>query len=107
MAAIPFIMMILFFAFMLFIIRNQLGVSTFEEYATGNRSFGFIALTFSVLATWFTGSMYTAWAGMTIQFGYVGIYVVAYATISLLTMYFVAPQLTCGVLNIELRHNQN
>lgn len=88
-AAFPIIMIISFFALMLIIIRKNLGVKTFNDYATANQSFGFIAITFSVLSTWYTGAMYTAWAGMTISYGFIGLYVVAYASITLVTMYFV------------------
>ncbi|WP_153720898.1 sodium:solute symporter family protein [Sporosarcina cascadiensis] len=91
-AAIPTIMILSFFLLMIFIIRNNLGVRTFNDYATANQSFGFIAITFSVLSTWYTGAMYTAWAGMTISYGFIALYVVAYASITLVIMYFIIPQ---------------
>ncbi|WKA60258.1 sodium:solute symporter family protein [Planococcus shenhongbingii] len=92
MNTIPLIMIVLFFAMMLFIIRKQLGVSSFEDYATANRSFGFFALTFSVLATWVVGAMYTAWAGMAVTYGFTALYCIAYATITMIVMYYVAPK---------------
>ena len=85
-------MILLFFVVMLFIIRKNLGVRSFEDYATANRSFGFFALTFSVLATWIVGSMYTAWAGMAITYGYTALYCIAYAIITMIVMYYVAPK---------------
>ena len=92
MTIIPLLMIFLFFAAMLFIIRKQLGVSSFEDYATASRSFGFFAITFSVLATWCVGAMYTAWAGMAVTYGFTALYCVAYAAITMITMYFVAPK---------------
>lgn len=89
---IPLLMIFLFFALMLFIIRKGLGVSSFEDYATANRSFGFFALTFSVLATWVVGAMYTAWAGMAVSYGFTALYAIAYAVITMIVMYFVAPK---------------
>ncbi|MCM3568111.1 sodium:solute symporter [Neobacillus mesonae] len=92
MILIPLSMIFLFFVVMLVIIRKQLGVSSFEEYATASRSFGFFAITFSVLATWCVGAMYTAWAGMAITYGFTALYCVAYAAITMIIMYFVAPK---------------
>ena len=44
----------------------------------------------SVLATWYTGSIFTSWAGFAVEYGQIAFYVTAYATMTMIVMYFVA-----------------
>ena len=77
---------IIFFAVLLLINRKNLGVSSFNEYATANSAFGFIAITFSVLATWYVGATFTAWAASAIGQGFTALYVTPYATFTTVVM---------------------
>lgn len=86
---IPIGAIIVFFAMILLINRKNLGVESFNEYATASRSFGFLAITFAVLATWYVGASFTAWAGFTVGFGNIGWYVTPYATFTIVVMMLV------------------
>src|SRR5690625_5091170 len=89
---IPLLMILLFFGVMLLFIRSKAGIGSFEEYATANRSFGAFAITFSVLATYVVGAMYTSWAGMGVTYGFIALYNVSYALIVMIVLFFVAPK---------------
>jgi SSS family solute:Na+ symporter len=89
---IPLLFIILFFVLMIYINRKNLGVSTFGEYATANRSINFFGITLSIVATWYVGAMFTAWAGFAVNFGFIALYVTIYAVITMIVMYYVGPR---------------
>lgn len=84
---IPIGAILIFFALTIIINKNNLGVKHFEDYAVASRSFGFIGITFGIIATWYVGASFTAWAGFMVGFGFIGIYVVPYAAVMLTSMY--------------------
>jgi SSS family solute:Na+ symporter len=92
MTFIPLLFIFIFFALMIYMNRNNLGVSTFGEYATANRSISFVGITLSILATWYVGAMFTAWAGFAVNFGFIALYVTIYAVITMIVMYYVGPR---------------
>jgi len=83
---IPLICILIFFASLILINRKNLGVKDFNEYATSNGAFGFISITFAVLATWYVGSSFTAFATTGVLSGVTMIYVLPYATFSIVVM---------------------
>jgi Na+/proline symporter len=83
---IPLIGMLLFLGALIFINRKNLAVKDFSEYATSNGAFGFVSVTLAVLATWFVGSSFTAFAQPGVRSGVTMDYVVPYATFSIVTM---------------------
>lgn len=85
---IPMICIIVFFALLLVINRKNMGVKNFDEYATSNGAFGFISITFAVLATWYVGSSFTAFATSGVLDGVQMAYVIPYATFSIVVMMF-------------------
>ncbi len=89
MKAIPILAIIVFFASLLLINRKNLGVKTFTEYATANSTFGFLSITFAVLATWYVGATFTAWASMGMVDGFAAMYVTPYATFTTVVMYLI------------------
>lgn len=80
---------LLFLGLMLLISYKQFGVKTFDDYATASRSIGTLGITFGVLATWYVGATFTAWAGFAVGSGFVALYVTPYALITLVVMYLV------------------
>ena len=87
---IPVLMILAFLALLLYITRNQLGVSGFHDYATASNTIQTVGITFGVLSTWYVGATFTAWAGFAVGFGYIAFYVTPYAVITLVVMYLVA-----------------
>lgn len=85
---IPLICILLFFALLLIINRKNMGVQDFEEFSTSGGAFGFISITFAVLATWYVGSSFTAFATSGVLNGVQMIYVVPYAAFSIVVMMF-------------------
>jgi SSS family solute:Na+ symporter len=83
-------MILVFLALLLVVNRHRLGVSSFTDYATASRSFGTLGITFGVLATWYVGAAYTAWAGFAVGFGFIAYYVTPYALMTLVVLYLVA-----------------
>ncbi len=73
--------LIVFLLAMLVINRHNFGVKSFEEFATANRVFGFFGITFGVIATWWVGATFCAWAGMAVNNGMVAFYGLVYQTI--------------------------
>ncbi len=92
MQALPILMIVVFFALLIFINRKQLGVSTFTEYATANRAIGTIGVTLAIFSTWYVGAMFTAWSGFAVGFGFIAFYVTPYAIFTIFTMYLCGPR---------------
>lgn len=87
---IPVLMILVFVGLLLYITRKQLGVSSFHDYATASNTIQTMGITFGVLATWYVGASFTAWAGFAVGFGFIAYYVTPYAIITLVVMYLVA-----------------
>ncbi|MGG1661295.1 sodium:solute symporter family protein [Brevibacillus sp. NRS-1366] len=81
---------ILFFAVILFINRKNFGVKNFDDYATSGGSFGMISIALAVFSTWYVGASFTAWAGFSVGYGFIGVYVIAYGAMTLFIMYLVS-----------------
>lgn len=82
-------MIVVFLGLLVFINRRQLGVRNFDDYATASRSIGTLGITFGVLATWYVGATFTAWAGFAVDFGFIAYYVTPYALITMVVLYLV------------------
>lgn len=89
---IPIAMIIVFFGVLILINKKNLGVSSFSEYATANRTVGVLGVTMAIFSTWYVGAMFTAWAGFSVGFGMIAFYVVPYALMSVFTMYLCGPR---------------
>jgi Na+/proline symporter len=83
---IPLIGMLLFLGTLILINRKNLGVKDFSDYASSHGAFNFIFITLAVLATWFVGSSFTAFAQPGVRSGVTMDYVTPYATFCIVTM---------------------
>ncbi|MEW9673373.1 sodium:solute symporter [Ammoniphilus sp. 3BR4] len=81
---------IAFFAIMIFINVKNMKVADYEDYATSRGSFGKWAVACAVFASWYSGSIFNAWADFSVGFGFIGIYVMIYSSIMLVFYFFVA-----------------
>lgn len=88
MLSITFI--VIFFVIVFAINAKNFGVKSFEEYATARGSFGVMAISLAVFSTWYVGATFTAFAGYSVGYGFIGLYVLTYATLTMLSMYLVA-----------------
>ncbi len=84
------IFIVIFFAIVFAINAKNFGVKSFEEYATARGSFGMLAISLAVFSTWYVGATFTAFAGYSVGYGFIGLYVLTYATLTMLSMYLVA-----------------
>ena len=84
------IFIVIFFVIVFAINAKNFGVKSFEEYATARGSFGVLAISLAVFSTWYVGATFTAFAGYSVGYGFIGLYVLTYATLTMLSMYLVA-----------------
>jgi Na+/proline symporter len=63
---------------------------SFDEYAVGNRSYGPWYVAMSYENSWFPGSVFIAFFGLAAGAGVFGLYGLAYSTLGVATMYFMA-----------------
>lgn len=91
-AIFPIGMIIVFFGLLILINKKNLGVRSFTEYATANRTIGTIGVTLAIYSTWYVGAMFTAWAGFAVGFGMIAFYVTPYALFTVFTMYVTGPR---------------
>jgi len=68
-AGVSIICMIGFMVVLIVINRKNLGVQSFGEFTTANRSFGVLGITLAIYSTWYVGAIFTAWAGFAVGFG--------------------------------------
>lgn len=84
--------------------------SSFDDYAVGGRSFGPWLVAMSYVNSWWPGTVFISFAGLSVASGVFGFYGLAYSTLGLAAMYFIAtrawrwgkhttwsPSLTCYV----------
>ncbi|MCZ7662596.1 MAG: sodium:solute symporter family protein [Thermoleophilia bacterium] len=83
---IPLIVLGAMIAVNFWVVRRDLGVETYEEFATANRSVGFIGVALAIYTTWYVGAIYTAWAGFAVGLGFIAFYTLVYGTFGLVTM---------------------
>lgn len=81
--------MMVFLAVMVFMNFRNFGVDEFDDYATSKSKFGFIAISLSVFSTWYVGASFTAWATLNVGSGFLGAYVIPYASMMVITIYLV------------------
>src|SRR4030088_996655 len=67
--------------------RQQRG---FEDYAAGGRSYGSWFIAFSYTNSWWPGSTFTAFFGLTVASGVLGMYALAYSLLGVTAMYLMA-----------------
>ncbi len=89
--AIMFGMLALFFAGIILIlfITNK-NSRTFNDYAVAGRSFGPWYVAMCYVNSWWPGTVFISFAGLTVASGVFGFYGLAYSTLGLAFMYFVA-----------------
>ena len=63
---------------------------SFDEYAVGGRSFGPWFVAMSYVNSWWPGTVFISFAGLSVASGVFGFYGLAYSTLGLAAMYFIA-----------------
>lgn len=80
-----------FFAGIILILYVTLKKSkTFDDYAVAGRSFGPWYVAMSYVNSWWPGTVFISFAGLTVASGVFGFYGLAYSTLGLAFMYFMA-----------------
>lgn len=64
--------------------------SSFDDYAVGGRSFGPWLVAMSYVNSWWPGTVFISFAGLSVASGMFGFYGLAYSTLGLAAMYFIA-----------------
>jgi SSS family solute:Na+ symporter len=97
-------MLAAFFAAVIYVLyatnRNAKG---FEEYAVGGRSYGSWYVAFSYTNSWWPGSTFTAFMGLTVAAGVIGFYALAYASLGITAMYLMADRAWLWGKKFDLR----
>lgn len=90
----PVAMLTAYVVFLIFVIHRWGGLrdASFEEFAVAGRSFPWYMVMFTVLATWFVGSIYTGWVGMATMDGSIALYGPLYTLAGLILYYLLAPR---------------
>lgn len=101
------IFIVVFFVIVFAINAKNFGVKSFEEYATARGAFGVLAISLAVFSTWYVGATFTAFAGYSVGYGFIGLYVLTYATLTMLSMYLVAEKTYIWGKNIILALKQS
>lgn len=63
---------------------------SFDDYAVGGRSFGPWLVAMSYVNSWWPGTVFISFAGLSVASGVFGFYGLAYSTLGLAAMYFIA-----------------
>ena len=63
---------------------------SFDDYAVGGRSFGPWFVAMSYVNSWWPGTVFISFAGLSVASGVFGFYGLAYSTLGLAAMYFIA-----------------
>lgn len=63
---VPLILLAAFLVVNILVVRTQLGVKTYDEFATANRAVGFVGVALAIYTTWYVGAVFTAWAGFAV-----------------------------------------
>lgn len=90
---ITFTVLAVFFAVIigvLHIANKKSSLSTFSNYAVGERSFSswFVAMAYT--NSWWPGATFTAFFGLGIAAGVIGLYALVYTVLGVIAMYFIA-----------------
>lgn len=64
--------------------------NSFDDYAVGGRSFGPWLVAMSYVNSWWPGTVFISFAGLSVASGVFGFYGLAYSTLGLAAMYFIA-----------------
>lgn len=84
-------MLALFFAGIIVVLYVTLRKSqSFDDYAVGGRSFGPWYVAMSYVNSWWPGTVFISFAGISVSSGVFGFYGLAYSTLGLAFMYFIA-----------------
>lgn len=84
-------MLALFFAAIIVVLYVTLRKSnSFDDYAVGGRSFGPWFVAMSYVNSWWPGTVFISFAGISVSSGVFGFYGLAYSTLGLAFMYFIA-----------------
>ena len=85
-------MLLAFYAIVIAIlyVTQQKQAPTFNEYAVGDRSYGPWFVAMSYVNSWWPGTTFIAFFGLAAGAGVFGLYGLAYSTLGLATMYFMA-----------------
>jgi len=85
-------MLAVFYAIVIAIlyVTQQRAKPSFDEYAVGNRSYGPWLVAMSYMNSWFPGSVFIAFFGLAAGAGVFGLYGLAYSTLGVAMMYFMA-----------------
>ncbi|SDI31891.1 Na+/proline symporter [Alteribacillus persepolensis] len=81
---------IVFFAIIILINLKNIGVKDYQDFATSKGSFGMLAVSLAVFASWYTGSIFTAWSDFNVGLGFIGMYVMIYTSLMLALMYSIS-----------------
>lgn len=70
--------------------KKKHDLSTFSNYAVGERSFSswFVAMAYT--NSWFPGAAFTAFFGLGVSHGVLGVYALVYSVLGVMAMYFIA-----------------
>lgn len=71
-------------------VTQQTSHPTFNEYAVGNRSYGPWYIAMSYINSWWPGATFIAFFGLAAGYGVFGFYGLAYSTLGVAFMYFMA-----------------
>ncbi|WP_190814694.1 sodium:solute symporter family protein [Saccharopolyspora pogona] len=83
----------LFFALIVVVLhvaKSRRDVSTFSNYAVGDRSFSSWFVSMAYTNSWWPGSTFTAVFGLAVASGIIGLYFLVYSVLGVLAMYFIA-----------------
>lgn len=85
-------MLAVFYAIVVWILyaTQQSSKPSFEEYAVGSRSYGPWYIAMSYINSWWPGSTFIAFFGLAAGLGVFGLYGLAYSTLGVAFMYFMA-----------------
>lgn len=91
--AITFGVLIAFFLLLVIVLhisKRRTAVSSFSNYAVGERSFSSWFVSMAYTNSWWPGSTFTAFVGLAITSGVIGLYALVYSVLGVLAMYFIA-----------------
>lgn len=75
----------------------------YSEFAVGGRSFGGAYQAMSFLNTWYPGTVFVAFAGLTAASGVVGFYLLSYSLLTIVFMYLMAQRVWTWGASFDLR----
>ena len=91
--AVTFTLLSVFFAVIvtvLYISRKRTSVSSFSNYAVGERSFSSWFVSMAYTNSWWPGATFTAWFGLGVASGLISLYALIYSVLGVIAMYLIA-----------------